>query len=157
MPELGSDVLRDSVNVYCRRGGELYPDELPLTDEIVEKYYEKYVVPFLDTNGDYHHNYEDAEYDENDYYYDSAYDDEDDASILSAFQEMALYATEPAGGGDDDNWEDVDSADEAEEDDEDQDEEGTEGSFAQNLVMNHIESFLGMFGMSGPFTFHTQY
>ncbi len=30
VPEVDSDPMRDSIDVYCRQGGESYPDELPL-------------------------------------------------------------------------------------------------------------------------------
>lgn len=35
--------MRASINRYCRNGGEGYPDELPLTDEVVQKYFDEYV------------------------------------------------------------------------------------------------------------------
>ncbi|KAG6356587.1 hypothetical protein INS49_014460 [Diaporthe citri] len=35
--------MRASINRYCRNGGEDYPDELPLTDEVVQKHFDQYV------------------------------------------------------------------------------------------------------------------
>ncbi|KAI0147523.1 hypothetical protein GGR57DRAFT_476754 [Xylariaceae sp. FL1272] len=43
VPEVGDQDMRDSVNVYCRHGGTEYPDELPLSNTVVAKYYEEYV------------------------------------------------------------------------------------------------------------------
>ncbi|KAK6836325.1 hypothetical protein PG987_006820 [Apiospora arundinis] len=37
--------MRSSVNCYCTRGGEIYPDHLPLTDEIVDRYFDSHVRP----------------------------------------------------------------------------------------------------------------
>ncbi|KAK8036253.1 short chain dehydrogenase [Apiospora rasikravindrae] len=42
-PGVGPNDMRSSINLYCTRGGELYPDELPLTPEIVGKYFESHV------------------------------------------------------------------------------------------------------------------
>ncbi|KAK9793644.1 hypothetical protein AB5N19_04115 [Seiridium cardinale] len=39
----GPNDMRNSINCYCRRGGEDYPDELPLTRDIVNKYFESHV------------------------------------------------------------------------------------------------------------------
>ncbi|KAI0131858.1 hypothetical protein BJ170DRAFT_591840 [Xylariales sp. AK1849] len=35
--------MRSSINYYCRRGGEVYPNELPLTKQVVRKYFDQYV------------------------------------------------------------------------------------------------------------------
>ncbi|KAK2602511.1 hypothetical protein N8I77_009036 [Diaporthe amygdali] len=35
--------MRASINCYCRNNGRDYPDELPLTEEVVQKYFERYV------------------------------------------------------------------------------------------------------------------
>lgn len=35
--------MRASINRYCRNGGKDYPDELPLTDEVVQKHFDQYV------------------------------------------------------------------------------------------------------------------
>lgn len=35
--------MKASINFYCRNRGKDYPDELPLTNEVVEKYYDQYV------------------------------------------------------------------------------------------------------------------
>ncbi|KAI1146419.1 hypothetical protein F4825DRAFT_456515 [Nemania diffusa] len=45
---------RQSINMYCRQGGKKYPDELPLSKLVVEKYYDEYVKPFFpdDSHGD---------------------------------------------------------------------------------------------------------
>lgn len=42
-PDCAPCDMRSSINCYISRGGELYPDELPLTDEVVEKYFESHV------------------------------------------------------------------------------------------------------------------
>ncbi|TGJ88118.1 hypothetical protein E0Z10_g700 [Xylaria hypoxylon] len=51
-PEDGSHDMRESINVYCRQGGENYPDELPLSELVVNKYYHQYVQPFFQNNDD---------------------------------------------------------------------------------------------------------
>ncbi|KAI1261559.1 hypothetical protein F5Y18DRAFT_401637 [Xylariaceae sp. FL1019] len=43
VPEVGDQDMRDSVNVYCRHGGTEYPNELPLSNTVVARYYEEYV------------------------------------------------------------------------------------------------------------------
>ncbi|KAK8054616.1 hypothetical protein PG994_009683 [Apiospora phragmitis] len=43
IPEVQPCDMRSSINCYCSHGGELYPDELPLTEDIVRKYYESHV------------------------------------------------------------------------------------------------------------------
>ncbi|KAJ2988450.1 hypothetical protein NUW58_g3970 [Xylaria curta] len=48
VPEVGSHDMRQSINMYCRQGGEMYPDELPLCQRVVEKYYDEYVGPFFE-------------------------------------------------------------------------------------------------------------
>ncbi|KAI1114669.1 hypothetical protein F5Y14DRAFT_413287 [Nemania sp. NC0429] len=53
VPEVGSHEMRQSINMYCRHGGEKYPDELPLSKLVVEKYYEEYVEPFFDDDQDF--------------------------------------------------------------------------------------------------------
>ncbi|KAH8162388.1 hypothetical protein CIB48_g5839 [Xylaria polymorpha] len=58
VPEVGTHLMRQSINMYCRQGGEKYPDELPLSDLVMEKYYDEYVEPFFDS---------DSDFDENDY------------------------------------------------------------------------------------------
>lgn len=35
--------MRASINRYCRNGGKDYPDELPLTEEVVRKHFDQYV------------------------------------------------------------------------------------------------------------------
>ncbi|KAK8054615.1 hypothetical protein PG994_009682 [Apiospora phragmitis] len=42
-PVSGPDDMRSSVNCYVRRGGEGYPDELPLTKRVVRNYFESHV------------------------------------------------------------------------------------------------------------------
>ncbi|KAH6660946.1 hypothetical protein BKA67DRAFT_531025 [Truncatella angustata] len=42
-PESGPSDMRSSVNCYCRQGGKDYPDELPLSNEVVKKYFESHV------------------------------------------------------------------------------------------------------------------
>lgn len=42
-PDCAPCDMRSSINCYITRGGELYPDELPLTDEVVDKYFESHV------------------------------------------------------------------------------------------------------------------
>ncbi|KAJ3561183.1 hypothetical protein NPX13_g9046 [Xylaria arbuscula] len=39
------DRMRDSINMYCQKGGNKYPQELPLCDHVVDKYYKEYVQP----------------------------------------------------------------------------------------------------------------
>ncbi|KAI1291274.1 hypothetical protein F5Y03DRAFT_377090 [Xylaria venustula] len=46
-PGMGCDKMRNSVDMYCRQGGERYPDELPLCTKIVERHYQEYVQPFF--------------------------------------------------------------------------------------------------------------
>ncbi|KAI1424590.1 hypothetical protein F5Y12DRAFT_715166 [Xylaria sp. FL1777] len=45
--EVDANYMRNSINMYCRQGGENYPDELPLSREVVHKYYKQYVRPFF--------------------------------------------------------------------------------------------------------------
>ncbi|RYP79094.1 hypothetical protein DL771_000072 [Monosporascus sp. 5C6A] len=84
VPEDGRHDMRDSVNVYCRLGGTTYPDELPLSDEVVDKYYEKHVKGFLE---DYYGEFSDDD-DENEWEDvsseddNSADDDEDDDGLF---------------------------------------------------------------------------
>ncbi|KAI1122815.1 hypothetical protein F5Y10DRAFT_253143 [Nemania abortiva] len=76
VPELESDIIsredvrfrpqkrqRQSINMYCRLGGAKYPDELPLSEDVIDKYYDQYVKPFfghdVDSNG--HNNNDDLE------------------------------------------------------------------------------------------------
>ncbi|KAI1495446.1 hypothetical protein F5X99DRAFT_403564 [Biscogniauxia marginata] len=84
IPEVGDHEMRDSINIYCRFGGHLYPDELPLTEDVVDKYYEDYVRGFFE---------------------DSEYEDEDDehSSVRSAFDNTTDLS------GEDEDWEDVGS------------------------------------------------
>lgn len=42
-PGIWENDMRASINRYCRNRGEGYPDELPLTDEVVEKHFDEYV------------------------------------------------------------------------------------------------------------------
>ncbi|KAK7953298.1 hypothetical protein PG996_014189 [Apiospora saccharicola] len=42
-PDVAPSDMRSSINCYIGRGGALYPDELPLTDEVVDKYFETHV------------------------------------------------------------------------------------------------------------------
>ncbi|KAI0388476.1 hypothetical protein F5Y17DRAFT_206145 [Xylariaceae sp. FL0594] len=42
----GRDRMCESINMYCRLGGRAYPDEVPLTDSVVEKNFAQYVAPF---------------------------------------------------------------------------------------------------------------
>ncbi|KAI0419545.1 hypothetical protein F5X98DRAFT_334358 [Xylaria grammica] len=48
MPLLGPHDMRESINMYCRQGGQNYPDELPLSELVVDKYYHEYVQPFFE-------------------------------------------------------------------------------------------------------------
>lgn len=59
VPEVSSDDMRQSINMYCRQGGEKYPDELPLCDHIIDKYYEEYVEPFFENDYDFDDDYDD--------------------------------------------------------------------------------------------------
>ncbi|KAI0118420.1 hypothetical protein GGR51DRAFT_499494 [Nemania sp. FL0031] len=43
---------RQSINMYCRQGGEKYPDELPLDEGVIWKHYEQYVKPFFEDEDD---------------------------------------------------------------------------------------------------------
>ncbi|RYP75119.1 hypothetical protein DL771_002580 [Monosporascus sp. 5C6A] len=42
--ESGRTKFGYSINMYCRRGGECYPDELPVDHTIIEKHYDRYVA-----------------------------------------------------------------------------------------------------------------
>ncbi|KAK8136967.1 hypothetical protein PG984_004907 [Apiospora sp. TS-2023a] len=42
-PDVAPCDMRSSINRYISRGGELYPDELPLTKKVVKKYFESHV------------------------------------------------------------------------------------------------------------------
>lgn len=42
-PEIWENDMRASINRYCRKRGEDYPDEVPLTDEVVQKHFGQYV------------------------------------------------------------------------------------------------------------------
>ncbi|KAI1352610.1 hypothetical protein F5Y01DRAFT_278942 [Xylaria sp. FL0043] len=93
VPEIDADDMRDSINMYCRQGGEKYPDEVPLSRDVVNRYYREYVRPYF----------------ENDEYSDEDDEDGDDSD------DFGLNAS-------DGNWEDVsDVSDEDDEDDEDED------------------------------------
>ncbi|KAI3396450.1 hypothetical protein diail_12170 [Diaporthe ilicicola] len=39
--------MRAPINLYCRHNGKLYPDEVPLTEEVVRKYFEQYVRSYV--------------------------------------------------------------------------------------------------------------
>ncbi|EMR72408.1 hypothetical protein UCREL1_545 [Eutypa lata UCREL1] len=159
VPEVGCHDMRESINVYCRQGGALYPDELPLNDEVVDKHFDEYVKSVMEYDGD-------------------EYDDDHD-STMSAFNDLGLSDDDDdddgkeggANGGrrddDDSNWEDVDSADEDYDEDEDDDDElgdefgyddeygyfldddDDDGGFGPSLGLNPVEFVLGMF-MGGP-------
>jgi hypothetical protein len=43
VPGIGENDMRASINCYCQRGGENYPDEIPLTTEVVRRHFERYV------------------------------------------------------------------------------------------------------------------
>ncbi|KAI0595252.1 hypothetical protein F4775DRAFT_570136 [Biscogniauxia sp. FL1348] len=90
IPEVGEHEMRDSVNIYCRVGGQLYPDELPLTDEVVDKYYEDYVRGF----------FEDSDQEDDEY---------DDSTLGSTFDNSTDQYS-------DEEWEDVDSGEEISDD-----------------------------------------
>ncbi|KAI0020045.1 hypothetical protein F4780DRAFT_744342 [Xylariomycetidae sp. FL0641] len=92
VPEVGDQEMRDSINVYCRFGGHLYPDELPLSDEVVEKYYDDYVRGF----------FEDSEFEDD--------EDDEDGSLL------ALDGATDISGSSEDGWEDVESDEEISDD-----------------------------------------
>lgn len=163
VPEVGDQDMRDSINMYCREGGALYPDELPLDDEVVDKHYDEYVKSVMA--------------------YDDDGDDDDVDSTMSAFKDLGFSDDDDEEGGkdgdddddDDGNWEDVDSEDEDDEfgdDDEDDDEEEfgpggygyfmdgdydddddddlDEYGFTHSLGMNPVELVLGMFMGGGP-------
>ncbi|KAI8951772.1 hypothetical protein F4801DRAFT_543388 [Xylaria longipes] len=53
VPEVGSHDMRQSINMYCRQGGEKYPDELPLCELVVDKHYDEYVEPFFENDSDF--------------------------------------------------------------------------------------------------------
>lgn len=42
-PGIWENDMRASINCYCQNGGEDYPDEVPLTDEVVQKHFDQYV------------------------------------------------------------------------------------------------------------------
>lgn len=42
-PGIWENDMRASINQYCRNRGQDYPDELPLTDEVVQKHFDQYV------------------------------------------------------------------------------------------------------------------
>ncbi|RYP49377.1 hypothetical protein DL769_011080 [Monosporascus sp. CRB-8-3] len=90
VPEDGRHEMRDSINVYCRLGGTTYPDELPLSNDVVDKYYKKHVKGFLE---DYYGEFSDVD-DENEWEDVSSEDDdsEDDNEDI----DIVLF-------GDDDN------------------------------------------------------
>ncbi|KAI1824330.1 hypothetical protein F4861DRAFT_506440 [Xylaria intraflava] len=52
MPEIRShdndDMMRNSINMYCRQSGEYYPNEIPLSESVVDQYYDTHVKPFFD-------------------------------------------------------------------------------------------------------------
>ncbi|KAI5924448.1 hypothetical protein F4810DRAFT_709412 [Camillea tinctor] len=90
IPEVGDHEMRDSINIYCRVGGQLYPDELPLSEDVVDKYYEDYVRGF----------FEDSDYEE---------DEDDHSSLRSAFDNATDLST-------DGDWEDIESGEEISDD-----------------------------------------
>ncbi|KAH9904369.1 hypothetical protein F4778DRAFT_60164 [Xylariomycetidae sp. FL2044] len=42
-PAAGPQDMRSSINMYCRAQGTLYPEEVPLSKQVVRKHYEEYV------------------------------------------------------------------------------------------------------------------
>ncbi|KAI1181317.1 hypothetical protein F4777DRAFT_12509 [Nemania sp. FL0916] len=52
VPEVGAHDMRQSINMYCRHGGKAYPEELPLSDYVVDKYYDEYVGPSFEDEED---------------------------------------------------------------------------------------------------------
>lgn len=42
-PGIWENDMRASINCYCQNGGKNYPDEVPLTDEVVQKHFDQYV------------------------------------------------------------------------------------------------------------------
>ncbi|KAI0487462.1 hypothetical protein F4859DRAFT_465072 [Xylaria cf. heliscus] len=52
VPEVGPHDMRESINMYCRQGGEKYPDKLPLSEDVVDDYYDEYVQPFFENDDD---------------------------------------------------------------------------------------------------------
>ncbi|CAJ2503846.1 Uu.00g112400.m01.CDS01 [Anthostomella pinea] len=92
VPEVGDHEMRDSINVYCRFGGHLYPDEVPLTEEVVDKYYDDHVKGLFEDS-----------------------DLEDDESDLDSLYLDGLGSTDISDSSQD-GWEDVDSDEEISDD-----------------------------------------
>ncbi|KAI0423883.1 hypothetical protein F5Y09DRAFT_326124 [Xylaria sp. FL1042] len=113
VPEVDFDDMRDSINMYCRQGGEKYPDEVPLSRDIVTQYYCEYVKPFFE-NDDYSGDYEE--------------DDDSDGLGLNASEE---------------NWEDVSDDEEEDDDDDDEDmSDGAMGVFHGDMPMEHVHMMM---------------
>ena len=47
LPELDEDPIRTSVNCYLSEGGALYPDVLPLDEDVADENFYQYVEPYL--------------------------------------------------------------------------------------------------------------
>ncbi|KAI1809185.1 hypothetical protein GGS20DRAFT_573097 [Poronia punctata] len=52
VPELDGHDMRESINMYCREGGQKYPDELPVRESVVDKWYDQWVAPFFENSDD---------------------------------------------------------------------------------------------------------
>ncbi|KAI0476123.1 hypothetical protein GGR56DRAFT_456045 [Xylariaceae sp. FL0804] len=100
VPEFSQQDMRDSINVYCREGGRRYPDELPLTDEVVEKYFEEYVQTLFEWD-------DDEEWEDDEDKRDSLLSSEDGWEDVGSSDDDASLddADDPEGGdgGDDDD------------------------------------------------------
>ncbi|KAI0458037.1 hypothetical protein F5B21DRAFT_461070 [Xylaria acuta] len=104
VPEVGSHDMRQSINMYCRQGGEKYPEELPLSELVVDKYYDEYVEPFFESDSDFDDDddyNDDLEIDnseeDNDGNWEDVSDDDldddmSDGSMDSLFRENASFA-----------------------------------------------------------------
>ncbi|KAI1755898.1 hypothetical protein F4782DRAFT_487572 [Xylaria castorea] len=104
VPEVGSHDMRQSINMYCRQGGEKYPDELPLSEVVVDEYYENYVGPYFENDDDFEDDDDDedsnddvdADNSEEENWEDVSDDDLDDdmsdGSMDSLFRENTSFA-----------------------------------------------------------------
>ncbi|KAI0551352.1 hypothetical protein F4679DRAFT_538872 [Xylaria curta] len=100
VPEVGSHDMRQSINMYCRHGGEKYPDYLPLSDDVVDEYYDEYVEPYFENDDDFDddddedndHSEDDNDGNWEDVSDDDLDDDMSDSSIDSLFRERASFA-----------------------------------------------------------------
>ncbi|KAI0863579.1 hypothetical protein F4860DRAFT_468833 [Xylaria cubensis] len=105
VPEVGSHDMRQSINMYCRQGGEKYPDELPLSEDVVDEYYDEYVEPYFENDDNFNDDEEDDEDSNDDANNDNSEDDPEgnwedvsdeddmsDGSMDSLFREPTSFA-----------------------------------------------------------------